>query len=46
MDDKFFNKELLDKARSKEKFNYNKELLKKIENNEFKDEEFLEIGSK
>ena len=46
MDDRYFNKELLDKIRSKEKFNYNKELLKKIENNEFKDEEFLEIGSK
>ena len=46
MDDKFFSKELLDKISSKEKFNYNKELLKKIENNDFKDEEFLEIGSK
>ena len=46
MDDKFFNKELLDKISSKEKFNYNKELLKKIENKEFKEDQFIENANK
>ena len=37
---KVFYDEILDKLINLEKFNYNKKLLKKIENNEFKDEDF------
>ncbi len=40
LNDKVFFDEILDKLKNLEKFNYNKKLLKKIENNEFKDEDF------
>ncbi len=44
-EDKLFAEELLNKIKSKNKFNYNKEILKKIEKSEFNDADFLKISN-
>ena len=42
--DELFAKEILDKIKSKSKFEYNKELLRKIESKNFNNEDFLNIS--